>query len=108
MFDLEEYENDECIGNFRFLNNDLYNLADCLCLPRDGFIYANGTKSTAMEALCLFLRRHCYPCRYFDLVPLFGRSCLINNTFIDFVYEGWGHLLSTMNQPWLSSNKCCL
>ena len=38
-----------------------------------------------MDALCLFLRRHCYPCRYVDLVPLFGRSipelCLINNTF---------------------------
>ena len=34
-FDLNEYENDECIGNFRFLKNELYDLADALRLPRD-------------------------------------------------------------------------
>ena len=105
-FDLEKYGNDECLANFRFYKNDLYDVADALNLPRNGLVCSNGTKAFSMDALCLFLRRHCYPCRYVDLVPLFGRSipelCLINNTFVDFMYDRWGHLLTTLNQPWLS------
>ena len=37
---------------------------------------------------------------------MFGRSlhelCLINNAFLNFMYNRWGHLLQTLNQPWLS------
>ena len=40
----------------------------------------------AQSKHCVFLRRHCYPCRYLDLIPMFGRSlhelCLINNAFL--------------------------
>ena len=82
-FNLEDLENDECIANFRFEKEDLWQLADALALPREGFTCSNGTRSGAIEALCIFLRRHCYPCRYLDLIPMFGRSlyeiCLINN-----------------------------
>ena len=105
-FDFQEYGDDECLANFRFYKNDLYDLADALNLSPSGFTCCNGTKAFSIDALCLFLRRHCYPCRYVDLVPLFGRSipelCLINNTFVDFIYRRWGHLLTTINQPWLS------
>ena len=38
---------------------------------------------------------------------MFGRSVhelsLINNTFLNFMYTRWSHLLQTMNQPWLST-----
>ena len=106
---MDDLENDECIANFRFEREDLWHLADALSLPRDGFSCSNGTRSGALEALCIFLRRHCYPCRYLDLVPMFGRSVhelsLINNTFLNFMYTRWSHLLQTMNQPWLSPLK---
>ena len=105
-FVLDDLENDECIANFRFEKEDLWHLADALSLPRDGFSCSNGTRSGALEALCIFSRRHCYPCRYLDLIPMFGRSVhelrLINNTFLNFMYTRWSHLLQTMNQPWLS------
>ena len=42
-FDLEKYGNDECLANFRFYKNDLYDLADALNLPRNGFVCSNGT-----------------------------------------------------------------
>ena len=102
-FVLDDLENDECIPNFRFEKEDLWHLADALSLPRDGFSCSNGTRSGALEALCIFLRRHCYPCRYLDLIPMFGRSVhelsLINHTFLNFMYTRWSHLLQTMNQP---------
>ena len=89
-FILDDMENDECKANFRF-EEDIWHLADALFLPRNGFSCSNGTHSGAIEALCIFLRRHCYPCRYLDLIPMFGRSlhelCLINNAFLNFMYK---------------------
>lgn len=35
---------------------------------------SQGTRSTGMEALLIFLRRLSYPNRWFDLCPLFGRT----------------------------------
>ena len=69
-FNLDNLENDECIANFRFEKEDLWQVADALALPRDGFTSLNGTRSGAIEALCVFLRRHCYPCTYLDLIIL--------------------------------------
>ena len=44
-----------------------------------------------------------------NLVPMFGRAieelCMINIAFTNFVYHRWGHLLRTMNQPWLAPYK---
>ena len=72
-------------GNFRFLKNGLYDSADSLCLPRNRFICLISTKTTKMEAMCVFLQRHCYLCSYFDLVPEYDLSvlelCLMNHTF---------------------------
>ena len=54
------------------------------------------------EALCIFLRRFAYPCRYADMVPMFARPApqlsMISNTMMDHVYAEYGHLLSTFNQ----------
>ena len=39
-------------GNFRFYNNDLlYDLADALNLPRNGFVCSNGTKAFSVAPL---------------------------------------------------------
>ena len=54
----------------------------------------------------------------FRLVPKFAQFiselCLINNVFVNLIYDYRGHLFSNLNQPWLSTNflerfsKCCL
>ena len=83
-------------------------LVDILQLP-NALICPNGTKASGIEALCLFLRRHSYPCLYFDLVPMFGRAIeemsLISTTFTHFIYDRWGYLLQTMGQPWLAADQ---
>ena len=75
-------------------------MADDLALPRNGFTCPNGTRSGAIEALCIFLRRHSYPCRVFR--PVY-EIWLINYAFLDFVHTRWNHLLRSTNQPWLSA-----
>lgn len=91
---------------------DIDNLANLLSLLRNGFICPNGKKATAIETMCVFVRRHCYLCRCFDLVPQFGHSipelCLINKKFINFIYDSWNCCFSIVNQLLLSlSNLKC-
>ena len=66
----------------------------------------NGVQVDGIEALCIFFMRFAYPCRFADLVPTSGRPiprlCMITNEVINFTYQRWGHLLSTLDQPWLS------
>ena len=74
----------------------------------DFFKCYNGLKVDAVEGMCIFLKRFAYPCRYLDMVPMFARPvpqlCMISNGVMDFVYDNWNHLLSSLNQPWLSTN----
>ena len=69
----------------------------------------NGTKVSDIEALCIFLKRHGYPCRYLDLVHRFTKPvrqlCIINNFVLEFLYKRQGHLFTTMNQRCLSPNN---
>ena len=81
---------------FRFKQKDLCDLVDILQLP-NALICPNGTKASGIEALCLFLTRHSYPCRYFDLVPMFGRAIsffslrysMIGSVFLFKVFYDW-------------------
>ena len=59
------------------------------------------------EALCIFLKRFAYPCRYQDLMFRFGQRavpqlCMISNQVQNIIYENWGFLIRDMNQNWLS------
>ena len=100
-FDLDHLENDECVAEFRFQKDDIYDLPGVLQVP-DEIVCYNGTKVSDIEALCIFLKRHAYPCRYLDLIHRFARPvpelCIINNFVLKFLYERWGHLFTTMNQ----------
>ena len=55
---------------------------------------------------CLLLRRLAYPCRYVDLIPLFGRAkqeiSIISNLVLDAIYSVHRHLLNTFTAPWMS------
>ena len=112
IFDLEELDETECVMDFRFVKHEIPILGMALGLP-ERFRCKQGTvcdriEALQIEALCTTLRRFTYPCRYSDLVPIFGRSVpelsMITNTVVDYIYEmhertkTWNHqLLSPKN-----------
>ena len=87
------------------MKHDIYALLDVLNLP-DKTTYPNRFFVYSDEALCMLLRRFAYPCRYEDLVPRFGRHVPQLSTVVsemtDLLHVQFGHLLSRLNQPWLS------
>ena len=95
--------------DFRFKKDDIYSLAVALRLPVV-FKGTNGLIVDTVEALCTCLRRLPYPSRYADLVPRFGRPvpqlCMIFNKVIDFIVDTHGHLLRSLDQPFLSREIC--
>ena len=58
---------------------------------------ANGDKFSLLEGLCILTRRLCYPCRWRDIVYLFGRSApamqRIYSYMLTKVIRKYGHLL---------------
>ena len=104
QFDLDKMKDDECKTEFRFYKNDIYNLADVLTLP-DRIICYNGV-NVDMEAICIFLKRFAYPCRYVDMISRFARPepqyCMISNAVMNELYQTWNHLLTDLDQDWLS------
>ena len=108
QFCLDDLNDDECRVDFRFLKNDLYHLAENLDIPDEISCY-NNVKVSGIEALCILLKRFAYPCRYVDMVLLFARPVpqlsIVANHLTDFLYQRWSHLLTSFNQPWLSSNN---
>lgn len=109
LFDLDSFPDAE-YTEFRFRKTDIIRLKNALQIPDEitchnyNDIIANGT-----EALCILLRRLCYPSRFVDLIPRFGRPgsqlCMIFNHVLDYVNNTWGHLLDTLNQAWLSPHN---
>ena len=96
---------DECKSKFRFYKNDIYELTEVLNLP-DWITCYNGVNIDTTEALCIFLKRFAYPCRYVELIPRFARPepliCMISNAVMDSINTSWRHLLLDLDQPWLS------
>ena len=107
-FDLDEKTNDECKVEFRFYRDDIYKLAEQLQLPDEITTY-NGLVVPSVPALCMYLKRYAYPCRYGDLVYHFARPVpeisIINNHIMDLIYERWHHLLTRYNHDLLSPPK---
>ena len=107
-FDLDEKTNDECKVEFRFYRDDIYKLAEQLQLPDEITTY-NGLVVPSVPALCMYLKRYAYPCRYGDLVYHFARPVpeisIINNHIMDLIYERWHHLLTRYNHDLLSPHK---
>lgn len=105
IFDLDLYNDDQSKVTFRFLKNHIYDLKDALRIPEEISCYNNVTVD-GIEALSIFLKRFAYPCRYADMVPLFGRPVpqlsIISNHIMNLIFDNWGHLLNEFNQNWLS------
>ena len=105
-FDLGSLSEDECKSEFRFDKRGMYRLCDVFEIPEEIRCY-NGMVFNKEEALCIFLKRYAYPCRYQDLMLRFGQRavpqlCMISNQVQNIIYENWGFLMRNMNQNWLS------
>ena len=93
-FTFDDLEDDECSSEFRFHKSDLPLLADAMGIPETVECYQRSICS-GLEALCILLKRHSYPCRYSDMVARFAKPvpvlCMINNYMIDFIYQSHSH-----------------
>lgn len=51
------------------------------------FKFDQGIACDKTEGLCILLKRFVFPCRYSDMIPIFGRPvpelCMINDTVMD-------------------------
>ena len=107
-FNLERMDENECLVEFRFKKEDIYSLVNVFQLP-DVVRCENGVVVDSVEALCIFLKRFAYPCRYVDLIPRFARPisqlCMACNLVTDMIYDWFNHLLTDLNQPWLSQQN---
>ena len=108
-FSLEDTDAVEYNVNFRFKKNEIPVLARAMDIP-EKFTCPQGTICEGIEGLCILLRRFCYPCRYSDLVPMFGRPvpelCMISNEVLDFIYERHREKITRWNHQLL--NPHCL
>ena len=103
-FDLRSFDEAQCRTEFRFIQSHINELAVVLNMP-DKIVTQERLTCTGLEGLCILLKRLAFPCRYTDMVPLFGRNqtelCLIFNHVLNFVYDNHQHRLSSWNQWFL-------
>ena len=106
VFKLDDMDNPECKANFRFKKHDLAVLAEALHLP-ERFRCSQRTVADQMEGLCMLLKRMAYPCRFADMIPLFGRPVpelsMITNTVIDYLYDEHAHRITDWNNAILDT-----
>lgn len=99
-FTFDDLEDDECLSEFRFLKSDLPLLAELMGIPETVECYQRSLCS-GLEALCILLKRHSYPCRYSDMVARFAKPvpvlCMINNYMIDYIYQSHSHRILEWN-----------
>ena len=107
-FDLDLWDDVRCNIDFRFQKSHIFQLFEILNVP-ETLVTSQGTVCDGVESLCILLKRLAFPCRYTDMVPIFGRSsvelCLIFNTLVDHFYDLHSHRLRSWNQPLLQPNK---
>ena len=87
-------------ANFRVEKHHISRLVDALEMPAV-FKCEQGTICEGTEGLCILLKRFSYPCRFSDMIPIFGRPvpelCMISNTVMDWVYDNHRHRIMDWN-----------
>ena len=105
-FDFDDLENDESLSEFRVYKNDLPFLAEVMGIPALVYCYQRSICS-GLEALCIFLKRQSYPCRYSDMIARFREPvpvlCMINNYMIDYIYQAHSYRILQWNDSILRS-----
>lgn len=99
-FTFDDLKDNECLSKFCFLKSDLPLLAEVMGIPETVECYHRSLCS-GLEALCILLERHSYPCRYSDMVARFAKPvpvlCMINNYMIDYIYQLHSHRILEWN-----------
>ena len=99
-FSLENKNSAECKADFRVDKRDITLLIEALRVPLICKC-SNGTICDGTEGLCIVLKRFAYPCRYSDMMPIFGRSVpelsMICNQVTDWIYNTHGHKVTRWN-----------
>ena len=112
---LEIFGKTQCITEYHFTKIDIPWLFDALQMFHK-LVCCQWTIVNNTEILCMLLKR-LYPCRLSDMKPLlsdmkplFGRNptevCLTFNCILDYVYNGFNHLLISWNRERNSSWWC--
>ena len=100
-FDLDNFSDEECKAEFRFLKNDIYLLQEALQIP-DRVVCYNRLVVPGVEATCIFLKRYAYPIRFGDMIPRFGRPAaqlsMIATEMTNFIYNRYHNKLSSLQQ----------
>ena len=95
-------EDRECEVEFRFTKRDIYQLVEIFELPEQMICY-NATVLNSVEALCIYLKRVVYLCRYVDLILRSARSVphfsMISNMVTDRIFNRLQHLLENLDLP---------
>ena len=103
-FNLENFDNVQCLTDFLIRKNNIFRLKECLQLPEN---IACSQRSTyeSVEGLCIFLNTLSYPYRFTNMVPLFGHNpteiCLIFNDVLHFIYQHHHHRLQSWDLNFL-------
>ena len=91
----------ECKVYFRMEKADIPLLVEALRVPPIFKCY-NGIICDGTETLCIELKRFAYPCRYWYMISMFGRSvaehCMISNEVVDWIYNTHGHRVTQKNK----------
>ncbi len=106
QFSLDSISDEDCVEFFRFDRATLEILVEEFHIPPE-IITPTGTKFLAMEGLCILLRRLAYPNRYTDIKGTLHRSktqlSIIFNWMLDFIYDNFYHLLTSLDLCWLTA-----
>lgn len=104
-FSLANKDPAECKADFRVEKRDIPLLIEALRVP-PVFQCRNGTICDGVEGLCIMLKRFAYPCRYSDMIPIFGRSVpelsMISSEVVDWMYTTHGHKITQWNHDLLN------
>ena len=99
-FSLENKNSAECKADCHVDKRDIALLVEALRVPPI-FKCTNGTICDGTEGLCIVLKRFAYPCRYSDMIAIFGRSVpglsVISNQVRDWIYNTHGHKVTLWN-----------
>ena len=105
-FDLENFDDAQCLTDFRIRKNDIFCLKECLQLP-ENIDCSSRSACESVEGLRIFINRLSYPCRCTDIIPLFGRNpteiCLTFNEILDFIYQHHHHRLQSWDLNFLQA-----
>ena len=105
LFNFDDWTDADCWTDLRFRKVDIPRMCNAFHLEDEMKTY-NRVRFSAIEGFCLLCRRLAFPCRYFDLIPKFGRPksvlCVIFNHMLILLYDRFFHLLNSFNQNWLS------